>query len=202
MVTPSGVHAEDITESRDLSSFDRIRVNGALEVDVKAGQDFSVTLKGNQKEIAKMTMRVEDHTLIIESDEDNDVITIFDPDIHMTITMPEFKGLEMNGMGSINIKNVNSKKVVLGVNGTSDIEVSGSCTELAVHSNGASNIKARNLKCDHTKIKINGIGNVDTYGSKSADLQINGIGKIDLYGNPQEIKQDKNWLSRITVHKK
>jgi len=196
------VMANEKTQSLDLSSFERIVIQKTgIALDVNVGRDFSVTLKGSEKWLAKIDVNVADNALVIGRKDGKRKSTNFDSDNKIIVTMPKFSGLEVNGAVDAHISGVDSDSLAFDVNGAGNIEVKGKCGRLKVDLNGAGNFSGRGLKCETVAIDINGAGNVEAYGTKSADLDINGMGNIDLYGNPQEIIKDKSWFSNITIHK-
>ncbi len=194
--------AGDITESRDLSSFQRIIIEDAgVGIDVVVGKDFSVIVRGGEKWVGKITTTVEHDALVISRQEKKKKTVNFGSDNRIIITMPSFTGLEVKGAVDADISGVDGEKLDFEIDGAGNIEIKGRCGRLKVDINGAGNFEGRDLKCEDVRIKINGAGNVEAYGSKSADLEINGFGNIDLYGKPEEINKDKSWFSNITVHK-
>jgi len=195
------LQAKDITESRDLSAFNKIAVEGAeASLKVTVGGDFSVTLSGEDDWMGKIFTRVEEGTLIISRKNKNKNIH-FTSDNKIIITMPKFTGLEINGAVDAHISHIDSDKLSFEVNGAGNINVSGKCAKLNVTLNGAANFEGEKLICEDVNAVINGVGNIETYGSKTADLTINGMGNIDLYGNPEKVTKDKSLFSNITIHK-
>ncbi len=192
--------AGDVTESRDHSSFERIIIDDAgVGIDVIVGGDFSVTVRGSEKWVDRITTTVDHDALVISRKEKKTVN--FGSDNRIIITMPSFTGLEVEGAVDADISGVDGEKLDFEIDGAGNIEIKGKCGRLKVDINGAGNFEGRDLKCEDVRIKINGAGNVKAYGSKSADLEINGFGNIDLYGKPKEINKDKSWFSNITIHK-
>lgn len=203
LISLSAPQAGEVSQTRDLTSFDRIVIKGAgVSLDVSVGRDFSVTVKGNQQWADRLTTTLEGNALVISRKERKNKSVNFDGDNSIIVTMPKFTGLKVNGAVDAKISGINSEKLKFEVNGAGNIVVSGRCGRLKVDLNGAANFEGMELKCEDVKIGINGAGNVEIYGSKSANLTINGFGNIDLYGNPPEVNKDKSWFSNITIHKK
>ncbi len=194
--------AGDITESRDLSAFDKITIdNMGVGLDVRVGENFSVTLKGTEKWAKKIFTSVDGDTLVIERKDKSSTAKQISSDNRVIVTMPEFSALTVNGAVDANLSGIEGRKIDFKINGASNIKVSGKCAKLDITLNGASNFEGRKLKCEDVTVRINGVGNVEAFGAQSADLTINGMGNIDFYGNPKEIDKDKGWFSNITIHK-
>lgn len=193
--------AGDITEKRDLSSFEKIIIDDtALGLDIIVGKDFSVTFKGPEKWVHRITTKVEDNTLVFSRRNKEKKTINIDSDNRIMITMPKFIALEVNGVVDADISGVDSENLDFVINGAGNIEISGKCGELNIEMNGAANFAGEDLKCEDVNVEINGVGNVEAYGSKSANLEINGMGNIDLFGNPEKVSKDKGWFSNITIH--
>ncbi|PCI33470.1 MAG: hypothetical protein COB54_03990 [Alphaproteobacteria bacterium] len=193
--------AKDITESRDLSSFEKIIIaDTGVGLDVRVGKAFSVTLRGPEKWLSKITTRVEDNALVIGHLKKKKKSVNIDSDNRVIITMPKFTGLEVNGAVDADITGVDSENLTFEINGAGNIEIDGTCVTLNIDLNGAGNFEGEDLKCEDVKVEINGAGNVEVYGSNSADLEINGMGNIDLYGDPKDVSKEKSWFSNITIH--
>lgn len=193
--------AGDVTESRDHASFEKIIIKDAgLGLDVRVGKEFSVTLKGPEKWIKRMTTSVENNALVISRTKKKEKSINIDSDNRIIITMPKFTALEVNGAVDADISGVDSENLNFEVNGAGNIEITGKCVKLNIDLNGAANFEGEDLKCEDVYVEINGAGNVEVYGSKSAALDINGMGNIDLYGNPEKVSKDKSWFSNITIH--
>ncbi|MCK5423849.1 MAG: DUF2807 domain-containing protein [Emcibacter sp.] len=193
--------AGDITEKRDLSSFEKITIDDtAVGIDVMVGEEFSVTLKGAEKWIKRISTKVEGNTLILGRTNYKKKNMDIGSDDRVIITMPKLTALKVDGAVDAEITGVDSKYVDFEVNGAGNIEISGKCGTLNINFSGAGNFEGEDLKCEDVKVEINGVGNVEAYGSKSADLEINGMGNIDLYGNPEKVIKDKSLFSNITIH--
>ncbi len=193
--------AGDITEKRDLSSFEKIIIDDtAVGIDVMVGEDFSVTLEGPEKWVKRITAHVEDNAIIFSRTNKKKKTINIDSDNRVIITMPKFTALEVNGAVDAKIEGVDSEKLDFRVNGAGNIEIKGKCGMLNVSLNGAGNFEGEKLRCKNITVEINGAGNVEAYGSKSANLEINGMGNIDLYGNPEDVSKNKSWFSNITIH--
>ena len=194
--------AGDVTETRDHASFEKIVIEDTgVGLDVRVGEDFSVTLKGPDSWADKITTKVVGNALVIGQIKKKKKSINIDSDHRVIITLPKFTGLEVNGAVDADITGVDSENLKFEINGAGNIEIEGTCGTLDIDLNGAGNFEGEDLKCEEVNVEINGAGNVEVYGSQSADLEINGMGNIDLYGNPKHINKDKSWFSNITIHK-
>lgn len=198
----AALQAGEVTEKRDLSSFDNIIIDDAgVSIDVEVGKDYSITLKGAEKWIKRIVMTVRDDALVISMTEKKKKKINWNSDNKIMITLPQFTGLKVEGAVDADIMGIDSEKVNFELDGAGNIVVRGKCGSLKVEIDGAGNFEGRQLECENVKVDIDGAGNVEAYGSQSADLDISGFGNIDLYGNPKNVKKDKGLFSNITIHK-
>lgn len=203
-IVQSGENATtDHTESRDHSAFENISISDtAVGLDVKMGDRFSVTVTGPEDWVGKLITEVNGDTLVISHKKKKKKGINFNSDHRVTVVMPKFKSLKVNGAVDAHFYEIESEHLEFEVKGAGNIEVDGRCGTLDVTLDGAGNFDGGDLKCENVQVEINGAGNAEVYGSESAILDINGIGNIDLYGNPQNVEKDKSMFSNITVHKK
>jgi len=194
--------AKDIEKKySDLKDFTRILVkNTAVGLDVKIGKKFSVKMKGHEDRLEELTLKVRGDELVIMEEEEGDKNFRFNDDVKVTIVMPSFTGLEVNGAVDADIEGIEDGTLDFEINGAANIEIEGRCERLNVEMNGAGNFEGRPLECKHVNMQINGAGNAEVYASKSVNAEVSGIGNIDVYGKPKDISKDVSLLGNIDIH--
>lgn len=189
---------DEATEKPDLSGFDRVRLAGAFDLDLVAGEAFSVEMRGDRALLDRMTARVEDGTLVIEPEGRGKLRGELDLDL--TIRMPTLAGLVIDGAAVGELHGIDSEDLAITVNGAADLEGEGRCGKLAVVINGAGESDFSELRCREASIVINGAGSADIHASETASVTLNGIGDVDVHGNPSKVSQSKSGFGTITVH--
>lgn len=194
-VTLSG---ETASQSRNVGSFDRIRLRGGYELELTAGQEQGVTLSGDTALLEITETRVEDGELFI-GPADNVAVRTYD-DFELRITLPALRGLTVEGAVDGTLAALDSERIEIVVNGSAQISVDGLCGLLEIQTNGTGSIDAKSLECRTVRIEMNGAGSASVYAFEFAEIEINGVGNVDLYGNPPDMRTRKSGLGNITVH--
>ena len=177
--------AEEITETRDLDTFTRIVIKGALDISVVAGEKKqSVEITVESRYLARVETEVDGDTLII-SQKGRRWRGL---DVEIEISMVTLNGFVIDGAADAEISGVDSEEFELIVNGAGDIDIEGVCGSAHFEINGAADLDASELKCKAVRIEINGAGDADVFASESIIAFLNGVGDVEVYGNPSIVK--------------
>ena len=196
-----------VEQTHDIKDFTKIRVTGVYELEVQVGEAFSVFTSGKHKDVEDMEVYLKGSTLVLAQDEDrrNKTININgrknknNRGIRAVITLPSLEGLDITGIGTGDIKGIDSKRFVIESAGISDMELSGTCGELDVDMAGLGEIRAENLKCEDVDVDLAGMGEIRVYASKSVSADAAGIGSIEVYGNPENVEKSKSFMASVKI---
>ncbi|MBL4601950.1 MAG: DUF2807 domain-containing protein [Emcibacteraceae bacterium] len=194
--------ADDISISHDLEGFDHIRLdNIGIQLNVTVGEDFKISVEGDEELVSTLLMKVRGDKLVIYRDDDKSFWDGRGGDgAKVIISMPEFTGFDLRGAVDAHIVGVDSDEVKFDLKGAGNIEVEGRCNWLIIDLKGAGNVEARNLKCEEVDVDLKGAGNIEVYASEKVNADIKGMGNIDVYGDPDEVTKSDGWLSNISIH--
>lgn len=177
--------AEEITEARDLDTFTRIVIKGALDISVVAGE---------KKQSVKVTIESR-YLARVETEVHGDTLTISrkgrrwrNMDLEIEISMIKLNGFVVDGFADVEISGVESEEFKLTVNGAADIDIEGACGSALFEINGAGDLNAADFKCKAVEVRIDGMGDAAVFASESIVAFINGVGDIEVYGNPSVVK--------------
>ncbi len=177
--------AEETTEARDLDTFTRIVIKGALDISVVAGEKNQlVEITTESRYLARVETKVDGDTLIISQKGRRGR----DLDVEVEISMVTLNGFVIDGAADAEISGVDSEEFELIVNGAGDIDIEGVCGSAHFEINGAADLDASELKCKAVRIEINGAGDADVFASESIIAFLNGVGDVEVYGNPSIVK--------------
>lgn len=177
--------AAEATEARDLDTFTRIVVKGALDISIVAGEKQQlVEITTESRYLARVETEVDGDTLIISQKGRR----WRDLDVEIEISMVALNGFVIDGAADVEISGVDSEEFELIVNGAGDIDIEGVCGSAHFEINGAADLDASELKCKAVEVEINGAGDADVYASESIVAFINGVGDIEVYGNPSSVR--------------
>lgn len=186
-----------ITESRDLSGFTAVSLDGVgrLEID-QTGTD-SVSITGDDNILPYITTRVRNGKLIIGVEKNKTFTNI--PDLVYKITVASLESLDLNGAGEIVVSNLDGETFKVNLDGGGKIIVSGQVTRQEVELNGLGIYDAEDLISTQAVVNQNGAGSAVVNVSDTLDVTIDGVGSVEYLGDPT-VTQELNGLG--TVHKR
>ncbi len=177
--------AGEATDSRDLDTFTRIVIKGAVDISVMASQSTQVV------EVTTESRYLDR----VETKVDGDTLTISqkgrrwrDMDLEISISMATLKAFVIDGAADVEVTGIDTEEFELIVNGAGDIDLEGSCVSAHYEINGAGDLDASELKCEAVRIEINGAGDADVFASESVVAFLNGVGDVEVYGNPSSVR--------------
>jgi hypothetical protein len=209
---------EVMTETREVSGFDGVRLDGAGRLVVIQGAAESLEIEAEDNILPELTSDVIGNTLVLGYQEKFWRKSIIPTkEIHYTLTVTDinqitFNGaadLEMaeletpsleikfNGAGQVKIDDLTAEVVSVTINGTGNVELTGEAKSQMILIDGAGNVRAGDLRTETTSIEVNGLGNATVWATESLDVTINGGGSLRYYGSPS-VTQDINGAGDIT----
>jgi hypothetical protein len=93
----------------------------------------------------------------------------------------DLKGLILNGVGTMDVTQVNTKKLTVTLGGTGKLTVAGRADVLQLTLIGNGDSLGEGLKTTRATVQQRSIGNA----SKQLDVTIGGIGTVEYIGAPQ-----------------
>lgn len=194
---------------RSVSDFSAIRLRGPIDVRVKIGNGYAVTVKASDGMMEKVITEVKGDTLDVHLKRNITYNWRNHGPIVVYVTLPKLEALttlgsgdmsvsgplsgsdlnvSMRGSGDISIDESMVKNLDIDLSGSGDVMLeSGSCATLKFSLRGSGDIAARGLKCDKGDFKILGSGDISAYTSVSVKANILGSGDVTIYGNPEDI---------------
>lgn len=188
-----------ISQERDLQGFTRIQVRGAIELELTAGEEHSVTIRTRENRIEDVVTELDGNTLVIDMDDDRRHSWWDDAEVEVTVTMPTLEELEVLGAVDGEIVGVNSEEIEIDVRGAADVDIEGTCGTLTLDVRGAGDIDADDLKCANVDVDVKGAGSASVYASESIDARVSGVASISVYGDPKDVRKHAGGLSSISI---
>jgi len=196
-VAPAACIAEDrVSETRAVSGFQRIEVNGAFTVTVRAGQSRThVVVSGDRGQVARVTTEVRDGTLEVGM---RSGFAPFGGAPKLDIDVPELHGISNAGAGKIAVTGLTGGNVSLENAGAAKIVASGRAERLTVSLEGAGKIDTTGLDAHDVTVENDGVGSVRVRVSGTLTASINGVGEIRYTGNPTHVQSEVNGVGRVS----
>lgn len=181
------------TETRNVSSFDSLKVENAINVEISAGNDFSVEVEADDNLLEYIKTETSGDTLKIYSD--GSIST--KSEINVKISMPEINSLDVSGASTAIVSNVKSDSLELGASGASKIKIDGEATNLEAEASGASRINAEGLKIENANVEAIGASNMTVWTNAELKADASGASSIYYIGEPKNIKQNSSGASSV-----
>ena len=187
-----------VSEDRTVATFTKIKVLGAVKLDVTAGGDQSMTVSSQTEYMERIKTWVEGDTLYIDNT-DGKKRSNNNMKGRVKISMASFDAIYVEGAIAGRFNNINGGDVLVDVEGASDIRLSGTCENVTIKMAGASNIQADNLKCKTADVRLEGVGNIEAYASEKVNATLEGMGNIDVRGGATDVTKNKDGFGNIDV---
>jgi hypothetical protein len=206
-----------VTETREVSGFSEVRLDGAGQLMITQGETESLEIEAEDNIIGELTSEVRGQTLVLGF-QDQFLRSTIIPTKGITYTLSvtdltaiTFNGagdLEMdsldtsslelviNGAGQINLDDLTADSLTVQITGTGTISISGQVPAQSVTIDGAGNYQAGDLQTSSTTIDINGLGNGTVWTTDTLDITIDGGGTVNYYGDPS-LTQEINGVGDI-----
>jgi hypothetical protein len=206
-----------ITETREVSGFDKIELNGAGQLIITQGTTESLEIRAEDNIMSELTSEVEGDTLVLGYKDqswrrsfiptERIIYTLSVTDLteftfngagDLQIDVLETPSLELtiNGAGNIEIDELMADTVIVTIAGTGSVEIAGQAQSQTINIDGAGNYQARDLQTQSATIDVAGLGNSTVWVTETLDVTINGGGSVDYYGSPN-VTQDISGLGDV-----
>jgi hypothetical protein len=183
----------DVSETRSVDDFDKIRLEGALTADVTAGEsDTSVVVSGNRDAVDRVTTEVDDGTLVVAT---RPGFGFFQGSPNIKISVPELHGFSNDGAGSAKITGLTGD-VDIDNSGAASIVASGDADTANVSLQGVGKIDTTDLDARDVTVSNDGVGSVHVRASGNLTMNVNGVGDIRYVGEPEHVESQVNGLGR------
>jgi hypothetical protein len=167
------------SESRSVSGFTRIDLAAPVDLEVRPGK-FGVALEMDSEAARHLTTDVQGDTLRIALDGWNG-------NVHgkqrVRVTMPELRGVHIQGSGDANISGFkDQKEVELRISGSGDVRFAGSTAGMAVTIEGSGDVLLAEGQAGSLQARIRGSGNLKAsdFKARNVSVAIDGSGDADI----------------------
>jgi hypothetical protein len=182
--TGSGVSA---TETRSVTGFDKVDLQGTASVEIVVGQTFDVRVTADDNILPLITTTVDEETLVIGMKD----ATSISPKVKMTveIQMPKLGQLRLSGAGSFAVSELRDEPLKVELAGAGSITAEGQVEGLSIDVAGAGDVDVSKLDVPEADVTIAGVGNVNVSAEKSLRVSITGVGEVRYAGSPEVTKK-------------
>ena len=213
-----------VTESREVSNFDRVFLRDYGELVITQGEEESLTIKTDRDILPKIKTEVREGRLVIKIgghwlDKLGHALStsLTRQWIKYNLTVKKLTGLEiagavrvnasdietdrlalkLSGAGQINIKALSAEVLEVDSPGAGAINISGKVEEQRVVISGAGSYKAPKLESRRASVDLRGAGQATVWAVEDLDVAIRGLGSVEYYGTPA-VKKSISGLGSVT----
>ncbi|MCU0447957.1 MAG: DUF2807 domain-containing protein [Microscillaceae bacterium] len=202
------------SETRNLTGFNRLDLQGAAEIILIQGKTESAKIEAQNIPLSHIYTEVRNQTLYISLKKHTSYrnlklkiyltfrqLTAISSNgaINLTSESPiqanDFL-VDFSGAGNMDLK-INTQTLKLKSSGAGNMEVSGKADYQEIILSGAGNVEAFDLVSRAAEVELNGVGNVDVNVTKELTAELNGMGSIRYKGNPGSKSIRKNGLGSV-----
>ena len=185
--------SEGNIQELNFKNFSEITVEGAVEVHIRKGTEFKVSLEGELKNDKSLSLSQQGKRLTIKGkNEDMENIGV------VYITLPELKELNLSGAVKVFAKEIEENQFIADINGASKLELSGNISDLALQITGASTAE---LEGRSDKLTLTGKGackiEAMDWNTKEATVELEGASVASLTVK-RSLSADLNGASHFT----
>lgn len=175
-----------VTDTRSVSGFDGVTMNGVGNVVIDQNGTESLTITTDDNLLRYITTEVRGNKLFIEFKPG----VMFDKfkDMTFKVGAKNLNAIDLNGAASMEGKNIATENLSVKMNGTGAITLSGKVTSQDVSLEGVGAYDGSKLESKNAKVTQNGTGSAVVRVSDTLNATVNGLGSIEYIGSPQVTK--------------
>ncbi|WP_394777171.1 head GIN domain-containing protein [Flavobacterium sp.] len=195
-----------ITDTRTTADYDAIKISGSFDVDLVAGKEGKIIIKGEENLVSSVKVEVEDNILKIYTQKGSYIRPSLGKKIQVTIPFEKISELNLSGSGNIKsidpIKNdkflaklagsgnfilaLDTTNLELNLSGSGNAHLKGNTDNFTTKLSGSGNIDAVNLKTKNVDVNVTGSGNSRVNCNENLVARVSGSGDIKYTGSPEK----------------
>lgn len=198
-----------VTESREVSGFDSIRVDYPANVFISQGSTESLTVKAEDNLLPGLKTEVNGNELrIFYTSKGGEHVNPTKAPV-ITITVKELSSLDFSSAGESTVEGLESEDLDVSLDGAGNVKLngitvtnldvslsgagsttaSGTADNLNVVISGFGSFNAKDLETSTADVNISGAGSASVWVEEELDATISGAGSVTYYGSPEVTKQ-------------
>lgn len=182
------------TESRKTATYNGIKLNIPGDLNITMGKNADTTIDADKSILPLISTSIENGVLVISAKKPLQNLN----KLTINCSTAVLDTLTLEGACKANASGFTKGRLAVTSNGASTITLKGKLNWLDAILQGASTVKANELKTDGAFVKISGAGNATLDVKDKLKVKIEGAGTIKYAGNPSV---EKTILGAGTVSK-
>lgn len=186
---------------KSLPYFNKIVLDGALDVEFSQASRGGVAVKGRKSIVENVKVKVKNQTLYLSLDDKDWFRVDHSEKADIYVSSPDLISVVMRGAGDFEAKNLlDTDTLNVELNGAGNIDFDRIvCDEAYLVVKGAGNLEVDKLTANRTKIAMLGVGNADVEFKNAGhvDCLLSGVGNIDLEGTVKSLSKNVRGTGNI-----
>ena len=182
---------------RHLSRFDSVALHGTATLDIRIGDEPSVTLDGDPDVVAATRTEVRGDTLIITRRPTGWFSYAPGKKLVAHVTMRRLDRLSVHGASDVTIAGATSGASRIAINGTGHVIASGRMNSISLVINGTGDADLKAMPVDRATVVVNGAGKVTLDVRNSLKATVNGAGDVIYDGDPPDVSSSVHGVGSI-----
>ncbi|UKO98733.1 GIN domain-containing protein [Nostoc sp. UHCC 0870] len=171
------------TESREVGRFSSIYSKSVGKVTIQQTGKESLTITADNNILPLLESRVADNILYLTIAKDVNMNP--SQPIEFVVEVKSLESLNIDGVGSIEVKGIQGKRLSVSLDGVGSIAIAGSVDVLDLDISGVGSFQGEGLKTKQATVRHMGVGSVVVNVSQQLDATVSGVGSIEYIGSPQ-----------------
>lgn len=195
-----------VTQTRTTGDYDGIKISGFFDVNLVAGKEGKITIKGEENLLSSIKVEVEDNTLKIYVESFKNIRPSSGKSIEVTVPFEKISNIALSGSGNIQSKDIiksdkllaklsgsgnfnlaiDSNEFELNLSGSGNVHLKGTADNFTTKLSGSGDIDAGSLKSKNVDVNVSGSGNSKVTCNEKLTARVSGSGNIKYTGNPEK----------------
>lgn len=188
---------DEIEDSRDVRDFSRIAVHQGLEVYATVGLERSVTVRGDDNLVRRVTTVVRGGKLDIDVEDWMTLAPV--AGLVIDVTVPSLEALSASGGSRLTVDGIDADELRVEASGGSRVMVEGVVGELSAHASGGSGLRLHNLPAEFADVEASGGSEIDVRVTEEVRIEGSGGARIRISGRPVVARQSLSGGSSVDI---
>ena len=167
-----------VTQTFDVSNFDRVNLEGIGSVFVEQGETESLSVQTDDNIMSLLDIRVQGNELRLGVKQGYNVNP--SESITFNLTVKDLSGVELDGSGDFSVEPVKSSDLTVSIQGSGDINIEGLTADtLSIELDGSGNITIQDISVESVDTSLQGSGDISLEGKADTQkVNVDGSGKV------------------------
>ncbi len=171
------------TESRQATNFSAISFETEGNLTVQQAGKESLSISADDNLLSLFESRVADRTLYLNTSKSSNINS--SKPAEFVVRVKSLERLNMEGVGSIEVKDIEGKKLSVTHSGVGEVTITGSADVLDLNLSGVGSYQGEAFKTQQATVHSSGVGSAVVNASEQLDATVSGVGSVEYIGLPQ-----------------